>query len=131
MSKINSKNMGHCLVMDDDPLIRKTVQLLLLRLGFDSTLAKNGEEAIKHYIQAQKSKKPFQFVILDYIIPEGMGGKETLNKIRQIDPKVKIILASGYKKDILERYKEYGFNSMLKKPFTISDLKNAITEIKS
>ena len=131
MTKIDSTKLEHCLVMDDDPLIRKTVQLLLLRLGFDSTLAENGEEAIKHYIQAQKSKKPFQFVILDYIIPEGMGGKETLNKIRQIDPKVKIILASGYKKDILERYKEYGFNSMLKKPFTISDLKNAITEIKS
>ena len=131
MSKINSTTLEHCLVMDDDPLIRKTVQLLLLRLGFDSTLAKNGEEAIKHYIQAQKSKKPFQFVILDYIIHEGMGGKETLNEIRQIDPNVKIILASGYKKDILERYKEYGFNSMLKKPFTISDLKNAITEIKS
>jgi len=131
MGKIDSKILEHCLVMDDDPLIRKTVQLLLLRLGFDSTLAKDGKEAIKHYIQAQKSKKPFQFVILDYIIPEGMGGKETLNEIRQIDPNVKIILASGYNKDILERYKEYGFNSMLKKPFTISDLKNAITEIKS
>ena len=131
MSKINSTNLEHCLVMDDDPLIRKTVQLLLFRLGFNSTLAKDGKEAIEHYIQAQKSKKPFKFVILDYIIPNGINGKETLNKIREIDPKAKIILSSGYKKEILERYKEYGFNSMLKKPFTITDLKNAITEIKS
>ncbi len=131
MTKIDSTKLKHCLVMDDDPLIRKTVQLLLLRLGFKSTLAENGKEAIKHYIQAQKSKKPFKFVILDYIIPDGMGGKETLDKMRQINPKVKIILASGFRKDIIERYKEYGFNFMLEKPFTISDLKNAIAKIKS
>ena len=126
MSKINPR---HCLVMDDDPLILKTVKLLLLRLGFDSTLAKNGEEAVNYYIQAQKNKKPFQFLILDFIIPDGMGGIETLDKIREIDPNVKIILASGYKNDILERYKDFGFNFMLKKPFTIFELKQAITAI--
>ncbi|QEE16942.1 response regulator [Promethearchaeum syntrophicum] len=129
MSDTKSKNLGHSLVMDDDPLIRKTIQLLLLKLGFASTLVKNGEDAVNHFIQAQKDKKPFNFVILDLIIPDGMGGKETLDKIRQIDPNVKIILSSGYKKEILENYKELGFNSMLEKPYTISELKQAISVI--
>jgi len=129
MSETKSKYLGHSLVMDDDPLIRKTIQLLLLRLGFDSTLVENGEDAVNHFIEAKKNKKPFNFVILDLIIPDGMGGKETLDKIRQIDPNVKIILSSGYKKEILENYKELGFNFMLKKPYTISELKQAISNI--
>ena len=129
MSKTKSKYLGHSLVMDDDPLIRKTIKLLLLKLGFYSTLAKNGEEAVIHFKQAQKDNNPFKFVILDLIIPDGMGGKETLDKIRQIDPNVKIILSSGYKKEILENYKELGFNFVLKKPYTISELKQAISTI--
>jgi len=124
-----TKCLGHSLVMDDDPLIRKTLQLLLLKLGFCSTLAKDGEQAVNHFMQAQKDKKPFNFVILDLIIPDGMGGKETLDKIREIDPKIKIILSSGYKKDILAKYKDLGFNFMLKKPYTINDLKKVISKI--
>ena len=125
-----SKCLGHSLVMDDDPLILKTIQLLLSRLGFCSTLAENGQEAVNHFVQAQKDKKPFNFVILDFFIPNGMNGKETLDKIRQIDPNVKIILSSGYKKDIIGNYKELGFNFMLKKPYTIFELKRAIKKIK-
>ena len=124
-----SKCLGHSLVMDDDPLIRKTIQLLLLRLGFDSTLVENGEEAVNHFIQAQKDKNPFDFVILDFLIPNGMNGKETLDKIRQIDPNAKIILSSGYNNGILDNYKELGFNLILKKPYTIFDLRRAIKTI--
>ena len=131
MGETKSKCIGHSLVMDDDPLIRKTTQSLLTRLGFCSTLSKNGEEAINHFVQAQKDKNPFNFVILDYIIPEGLGGKETLDKIREIDPNIKVILSSGYKKEILENFEEMGFNFFLKKPYTIFDLRRAIKIITS
>ncbi|MHA1475701.1 MAG: response regulator [Promethearchaeota archaeon] len=129
MGEINSKSLGHSLVMDDDPLIRKTIQLLLLRLGFASTLVENGEEAVNHFVQAQKDKKPFNFVILDFLIPNGMGGKETLDKIRKIDPNIKIILSSGYKREIIENYKNLGFNFMLQKPYTVFQLKEVISKI--
>jgi len=128
-SETKSKCLGHSLVMDDDPLIRKTIQLLLLRLGICSTLVENGEEAVNHFVQAQKDKKPFNFVILDFLIPNSMSGKETLDKIRKFDPEAKIILSSGYKKEILENYKELGFNFILKKPYTIFDLKQVISKI--
>ena len=128
-SETKSKCLGHSLVMDDDPLIRKTIQLLLLRLGFASTLVENGEQAVNHFVKAQKDKKPFNFVILDLIIPDGMDGKATLDKIREIDPNVKIILSSGYNKDIIENYKELGFNFLLKKPYTIFELKQVISKI--
>jgi len=108
---------------------RKTIQLLLLRLGFASTLVENGEEAVNHFVQAQKDKKPFNFVILDFLIPNGMGGKETLDKIRKIDPNIKIILSSGYKREIIENYKNLGFNFMLQKPYTVFQLKEVISKI--
>jgi len=131
MGEINSKSkcLGHSLIMDDDPLIRKTLQLLLNRLGFCSTLAKDGEQALNHFVQAQKDKKPYNFIILDYFVPNGMGGKETLDKIRQIDTNAKIILSSGYKKEVLEKFEDLGFNLILKKPYTIFDLKRAIKTI--
>lgn len=124
-----SKCLRHSLVMDDDPLIRKTIQLLLTKLGFCSTLAKNGEETVNHFVQAQKDKNPFSFVILDLIIPNGMDGRKTLEKLKEIDPNVKTILSSGYKNEILSQYKKFGFNSLLKKPYTIRELKKAITKI--
>ena len=61
MSETKSKSLGHSLVMDDDPLIRKTIQLLLTRLGFSSILAENGEEAVTYFVQAQKNKNPTNF----------------------------------------------------------------------
>jgi len=129
MSETKSKCLGHSLVMDDDPLICKTIKSLLHRLGFCSTLVENGEDCVNHFVQAKKDKNPFNFVILDFLIPNGMNGQETLEKIRQIDPNAKIILSSGYKKDILENYKKLGFNGLLEKPYTIFDLKQAISNI--
>jgi len=131
MSETKSKYLGHSLVMDDDPLIRKTIQSLLLKLGFSSTLVENGEEAVNHFVRAHKNRKPYSFVILDLMIPDGMGGKETLEKIREIDPNIKIILSSGYKTEVLENYKDMGFNFVLKKPYTIFELKQAISQISS
>ena len=129
MSETKSKCLGHSLACGGCRLIRKTIQLLLLKLGFCSTVVENGENAVNLFAQAKKDKKPFNFVILDFLIPHGMNGKETLDKIRQIDPNVKVILSSGYKKEIVENYKELGFNFVLKKPYTISELKQAISKI--
>ena len=131
MTKINPKKLGRSLVMDDDPLILKTLSSFLIRLGFEPILVKNGEEAINYFEEAHKDKNPFHFVILDFMIHNGLNGEETLKKIKQIDPKIKSILSSGYKNEILARYEEFGFNTMLKKPYTIHELKDAITEILS
>jgi len=57
---------------------------------------------------------PFDFVILDLTIPGGMGGKEAIKKILQIDPKAKVIVSSGYSNDpVMANYKEYGFPGVI------------------
>ncbi|MCW5212002.1 response regulator, partial [Desulfobulbus sp. TB] len=66
-------------------------------------------------------------VILDLTIPGGMGGKETAQKILQLDPEAKLIVASGYSNDpVMAEYSEYGFRAAVAKPFTLNELRKAI-----
>ena len=65
---------------------------------------------IELYKKAQKSNRPFDAVILDLTVPGGMSGKESVNKLIEIDPRVTAIVSSGYSNDpIMADYEKYGF----------------------
>jgi DNA-binding NtrC family response regulator len=99
---------------------------MLLEFGFTAEYAANGEEAIKKY-----SKDKFKFVMLDITIKNGMGGLETFEKLKEIDPEIKAVVSSGYsKKNISSNYAELGFIGYISKPFTIEELGNIISKIK-
>ena len=66
---------GKVLVMDDEEMIRKVVKLMLLELGYQVELAKDGDEAIELYHRAMDSDQPFDLVIMDLNVKGGMGGK--------------------------------------------------------
>ncbi|MCZ2418101.1 MAG: response regulator [Burkholderiales bacterium] len=96
---------------------------MLSYLGYMSELAKDGEEAIKLYKNAREAKAPFDAVILDLFIENCIGGRETLNALRRIDPDVKAIISSGNPHDpIIIDYKEHGFAGALSKPFKAGEL---------
>jgi two-component system cell cycle sensor histidine kinase/response regulator CckA len=77
-----------------------------------------------------KAGKPFDAVILDLTIPGGMGGKETIKKLLEINPKVKAIVSSGYSSELdIAEYKEYGFKGAVGKPYTIEQLRQAMQEL--
>ncbi|MHA1475509.1 MAG: response regulator [Promethearchaeota archaeon] len=60
----------------------------------------------------------------------GLGGKETIKNLREFDSDVKVIVSSGYSNDpIMANYKEYGFNGVLPKPFSINDLSDLLSQI--
>ena len=67
--------------MDDEDLVREVVGKMIGYLGYEAHLARNGEEAITIFTEAQRSGQPFDAVILDLTVPGGMGGKETLGKL--------------------------------------------------
>ena len=74
--------------------------------------------ALKRFGWLKKSEKPYDAVILDLTIPGGMGGKEAINKLLEIDPEIKAIVSSGYSDDpVLANFQEYGFKGMMPKPF--------------
>jgi signal transduction histidine kinase/ActR/RegA family two-component response regulator len=121
---------GKVLVMDDDIIIRTVVEKLLKKTGYNVQSVTNGTDALRVYQDAYEADDPFQFVIMDLTIPGGMGGKETVVKLREFDNDATVIVFSGYSNDpILTNYSEYGFDGVLKKPFSTDELMHLIKNV--
>jgi PAS domain S-box-containing protein len=115
------------LVMDDEPPVRKVAAAMLARLGYDVESAAEGAAAIELARAAKEAGRPFDLVILDLTIQGGMGGVETLERLRERDPSVVAVAASGYSNDpVIARFREYGFAAALAKPFTVDDLARVV-----
>jgi CheY-like chemotaxis protein len=115
------------LVMDDDKDIRITACRILERMGCEVEPAGDGAEAIKLYKQARDSKNPFGIVIMDLAVPNGMGGKEAVKELIEIDPAAKVIVSSGNLDDsAMTDPGKYGFKTALAKPYTIEELSEAL-----
>ncbi len=124
------KGQGRILVMDDEASLRKMVGRMLKNLGYESEFAKDGAETIEMYKEAKEAEKPYDAVILDLTIPGGMGGKEAINKLLEIDPEVKAIVSSGYSDDsVLANLQEYGFKGTMPKPFESRSLSKVLHEV--
>lgn len=121
---------GRLLVMDDEEIILEVMRRMLTRAGYDVSLARDGEEAMELYRGARSEGKPFDCVIMDLSIPNGMGGKDTIARLREYDPGVRAIVSSGYSNDpVMSRYAEYGFLGVSVKPYSFEDLRNEIRRV--
>lgn len=121
---------GKLLVMDDEAMIRTLAINRLGRLGYDVEVASDGVEAIERYRNAMDSGKPFNVVILDLTSQMGMGGKETIRKLHDIDPDVKGIVATGYSNDsVVTNCRGYGFKGALTKPYTTYELSRVLHDV--
>ncbi|MGH7884371.1 MAG: GAF domain-containing protein, partial [Thermodesulfobacteriota bacterium] len=80
------KVTGTVLIMDDDYILRRVITSMLEHLGYQVEQSENGEEAIEKYKKKFNNKTKFDLVILDLTIPGGIGGKETQEQLREIDP---------------------------------------------
>jgi signal transduction histidine kinase/CheY-like chemotaxis protein len=124
------KGKGRILLMDDDEMVLEVAEEMLKYLGYMVTFAMNGEEAVSIYKAAKYSMQPFDAVIMDLTVPAGMGGKEAIKKLLEIDPDVKAIVSSGYANEpIMAEYAQYGFKGVLDKPYTFSAFSEALNRI--
>lgn len=121
---------GRVLLMDDEELIRNVAGDILKEFGYAVEVASDGAEAIRLYERAMKSPHPFDVVIMDLTVPGGMGGKEAIQKLREIAPEVKAIVSSGYSNDpVMTKFEEYGFKAVVTKPFKSSDLRRILHNV--
>ncbi|MEA3545652.1 MAG: response regulator, partial [Thermodesulfobacteriota bacterium] len=119
--------VARIMVMDDEEMLRDVAQAQLTTLGHEAVLVADGEQAINEYQKLQDSGTPVDLVIMDLTIPGGMGGQEAAKRLLQIDPRAKIIVASGYSNDpVMAGYRDYGFRAAIAKPFDLAELSKGI-----
>jgi len=121
---------GKVLLMDDEQIILDVTLEVLRFLGYDVMFAKDGETAYNLYVQEKNAGSPFDLVILDLSVPDGMGGKETIAKLKSFDPLVKAVVSSGYSNDpVVQDFTRYGFSGRLSKPYKINDMKQILEQM--
>jgi CheY-like chemotaxis protein len=116
------------LLVDDEQMVLEVTRELLESLGYRVYAAGSGQEEIAVYME---KRNEIDLVILDMVMP-GLSGGETFDRLREIDPQIRVLLSSGYSitgqaKQILER----GCNGFLQKPFQLKTLSQKIREVLS
>ncbi len=120
------KGTGTVLLVDDEERVLDVSVEMLERLGYTVLVARGGSEAVEIY---KENKDKIDLVILDMIMP-WMGGGEVYDRMKEFNPKLKVLLSSGYSmgsqaKEILKR----GCDGFIQKPFSMNDLSEKIWEI--
>jgi len=118
------------LFMDDDAPIRDVVQKILTAHGYDTHCTCDGQEAIDAWRRARDFGAPFDLILVDLDVRGGMGGQETVARLKGEFPGIKALLTSGYIDDVLmETYRDHGFLGVIPKPFHLDRLVQAIGRI--
>jgi CheY-like chemotaxis protein len=121
---------GKVLLMDDEQIILDVTLEVLRFLEYDVMFARDGAAALDLYKREKEAGAPFNLVILDLSVPEGIGGKDTIALLKAYDPAVKAIVSSGHSHDpVVQDFAEYGFSGRLSKPYKISDLKEILEQL--
>ncbi|MFN3480735.1 MAG: response regulator, partial [Thermodesulfovibrionales bacterium] len=120
---------GTILIVDDEEATRNLLSDALSGLGYNTIEASNGREAIDFYLS---NRDTIDLVILDLIMPV-MGGEETLIKLREINPDVKVLIATGYgvSETLNEILRDRGINGFINKPFNIAEISEMIKTVLS
>ena len=121
---------GRVLIMDDEEIVRQVAGAMLNQIGYTCELCKDGTEALELYLKAGESGMAFDAVIMDLTVPGGMGGKEAMKKLLEIDPQARVIVSSGYYHDsVISNFREFGFSGVVAKPYKVKELSEALHEV--
>jgi len=122
---------GHkVLLMDDDERVAALIGTMIEKLGCRATVTHHGKESVEAYRKARQDGEPYDAVILDVIVPGGMGGREAAEQLLRIDADANLIVSSGYSNDpVMSRYHDYGFRACLAKPYDQSELGHVLHSV--
>jgi two-component system cell cycle sensor histidine kinase/response regulator CckA len=116
--------------MDDEPSVRTMAANILEFLGYQAEAVESGHVAVERFRRAIDKGSPFDLVLLDLVVPGGMGGKETVDQLARIDPAVKAVLVSGYAQNgVPSNFRDQGFGAIITKPFTLQELNSALRSV--
>lgn len=118
---------GKVLVLEDQQDIQEILGTMLTHLGYDSEFVDNGTDAVQLYQSAISNGQPYCATIMDLTIPGGLGGRETIQRLKSIDPNVVALVSSGYSNNpVMTEPHKYGFKGIVSKPYNLEELAKAI-----
>jgi two-component system cell cycle sensor histidine kinase/response regulator CckA len=118
------------LLMDDEQMILDIVSRMLGHLGYEVTTCTDGSQAIAAFAKAKSHAEPFDVVMMDLVIPNGVGGQDAVHTIKKIDPSVRVIASSGHlEHPVMQDHKKFGFNAVLEKPYKLEKLQQVIEAV--
>ncbi len=113
------------LVVDDEEIVRLTAKHTLERYGYRAMLANDGVTALEAY---RDQPGLISLVLLDLTMPV-MSGEETLRHLQTVNPKVKVLLSSGYNEvEAVQRFAGKGLAGFIQKPYTAAGLAEKVKE---
>lgn len=114
---------GLILVVEDEPIMQKVATRILQGAGYLVITAKDGQEAVGLF---EKYHQEIALVLLDMLMPK-KSGKETYIEMKKIDPNLKVLLNSGFRKDDrIEEALHLGIKDFIEKPYTKHQLLKAV-----
>ncbi len=117
---------GAVLVIDDEETVRNFAEAALNRMGYRVFLADNGKTGLE---VLERSKEEISAILLDFAMPV-MDGEEALEQIAKTAPGIPVIISTGFNSSSeLERLVQKGAVAFLPKPFTASQLSNALYDL--
>jgi two-component system cell cycle sensor histidine kinase/response regulator CckA len=118
------------LLMDDEQMILDIVSRMLTHLGYEVATCTNGAQAIAAFAKAKSNGQPFDVVVMDLVIPNGVGGQDAVHTIRKIDEHARVIASSGHlEHPVMVDYKKFGFVAVLEKPYKLERLQQVIDAV--
>ncbi|MBL8026634.1 MAG: response regulator [Fibrobacteres bacterium] len=122
------RGTGNILVIDDENIVRNAATDILTELGYSVETAKDGLEGIRVY---KENWQKYDAVILDIIMPN-LGGADTFNELKKINPEIRALICSGYAMNaVAAKILESGAKGFTQKPFDVTKLSKAIAEVLS
>ena len=126
LDRVLRKGSELVLVVDDEPMIKTLARDILQRYGYTVLEAEGGEEAINLY---SGQWRKISLVLLDMVMPN-MDGREVFRRIREINPRAKVIVSSGYSHDRdADDLLEQGAAGFVQKPYRMTDLLKMLEKV--
>jgi signal transduction histidine kinase/ActR/RegA family two-component response regulator len=121
---------GRALVMDDEGPVRVLVAKFAQHLGLEVEMAPDGETAVSRCREAWERGTPFDLVVFDLTVPNGMGGRDALTEIRRFQPDIKAIVSSGYSNDpVMGNAHVHGFQGVVAKPYSLQEFEQTVRAV--
>jgi len=112
-------NRERVLIVEDEPVLRMAAEVVLRKANFDVTAAADGQEAMKAW---REKNGGFDVLLTDLSMPEGMTGLQLATQLLKDNPRIKVILTSGYAPEMFERGLAGQETMFLQKPYPPSAL---------